>query len=63
LKKKSIKEVDRCFRGVYFLHHQGDETSVHFNETTRRYIPDCCHLQSISTNYIISFLLQHFRTQ
>jgi hypothetical protein len=23
----SIKEVDRCFRGAYSLHHQGDEWS------------------------------------
>jgi hypothetical protein len=47
----SIVGVDRRFRDVYCLHHQGDEialmmeavrtseTSVHFNVTTRRYIP------------------------
>jgi hypothetical protein len=42
-------EVDRRFRGAYCLHHQGDssmeavrtfETSVHFNVTARRYIPE-----------------------
>jgi hypothetical protein len=41
---------DRRFRGTYFLHHQSDdlmmeavstsETSVNFNVTTRRYIPE-----------------------
>jgi hypothetical protein len=45
----SIIGMDRRFRGAYFLHHQGDkymeavrtsETSVHSNETTRRYIPE-----------------------
>jgi hypothetical protein len=41
-------EVDRCFRGVYCLHHQGlmmqavhtSEMSDYFNKTTQRYIPD-----------------------
>jgi len=42
-------EVDRRFRGAYCLHHQGalmmeavrtSETSVNFNLTTRRYIPE-----------------------
>jgi hypothetical protein len=39
-------EVYRRFRGAYCLHHQVDEsvriseTSVNFNETTRRYIPE-----------------------
>jgi hypothetical protein len=52
----SLIEVDRRFRGSYCLHHQGDhasiialimdalyasETSVYFNETIRRYIPEC----------------------
>jgi hypothetical protein len=40
-------EVDQRFRGAYCLHHQGtlmeagctSEMSVHFNVTTRRYIP------------------------
>jgi hypothetical protein len=32
-------EADRRFRGVYCLHHQGDEMSVYFNETTQRYMP------------------------
>jgi hypothetical protein len=34
-------EVDRRFKGAYCLHHQGD-----FNETTRRYIPESCHLHA-----------------
>jgi hypothetical protein len=33
----SLVGVDRRFRGAYCL-HQGDETSVYSNETTRRYI-------------------------
>jgi hypothetical protein len=55
----SLVGVDRLFRGAYCLHRQGDygfitmmmeavrtsETSVYFNETTRRYIPEGCHLQ------------------
>jgi hypothetical protein len=39
----NIVEIDRCFRGAYRLHHQGDEetvstseTSVNFYEKTRR---------------------------
>jgi hypothetical protein len=56
----SLIRVDRCFRGVYCLCHQGDdwihhpddgavctsETSVYSNETTQRYIPEGPHLQS-----------------
>jgi hypothetical protein len=49
----SLVEIDRCFRGEYCFHHRSDmtealhtsETSVYFNETTRRYIPESCHLQ------------------
>jgi hypothetical protein len=41
-------EFDRCFRGAYYLHHKAlmmdavrtSETSVKFNMTTRRYIPE-----------------------
>jgi hypothetical protein len=40
----TLVEADRRFRGAYCLHHQGDETSVYFNETTRRYIPQGCHV-------------------
>jgi hypothetical protein len=47
----SHAEVDQRFRGAYCLHHQDDEalmmesvrtseTSVNFNMTTRRYIPE-----------------------
>jgi hypothetical protein len=35
----SYDEGDRRFRGAYCLHHQG-ETYVHFNVTTRFYIPE-----------------------
>jgi hypothetical protein len=44
-------EVDRRFRGAYWLHHQNDpndnavptsETSVYFNFTARCYIPEIC---------------------
>jgi hypothetical protein len=31
-----LVEIDLHFRGAYFLHHQGDETTWH-------YIPDGCH--------------------
>jgi DNA-directed RNA polymerase subunit E'/Rpb7 len=39
-------------RHVYCLHHQGveavrtSETSVYFNETTRRYIPEGCNVRT-----------------
>jgi hypothetical protein len=39
IEPRSLVEVDRRFRGAYCLHHQGDETSIYFNETTWRYIP------------------------
>jgi hypothetical protein len=54
----SLVEVDRHVRGAYRLHHQGDEmmeavriseSSVYFNETTRRYIPESCHLQTFNS--------------
>jgi hypothetical protein len=37
-----------CFRGAYCPHHQGDKTSVYFNETTWRYVPESCHLHIFS---------------
>jgi hypothetical protein len=51
-------EVDRHFRDVYCLQHQGNEaqmmegvctseTSVNFNVTTWRYIPEYSKLHSI----------------
>jgi hypothetical protein len=40
----SLVQVDRRFRGAYCLHPQGDETSVYFNKTTRRCIPEGYHL-------------------
>jgi hypothetical protein len=48
-------EVDRRFRGAYCVHHQGDlmmeavgpsETSINFNVTTWRYIPEDSTLYS-----------------
>jgi hypothetical protein len=47
-------EVEWCFRSVYRLHNQAlmmkavrtAETSVYFNETTRRFTPDGCHLHT-----------------
>jgi hypothetical protein len=54
----NLVEADRRFRVAYCLHHQVDEfalvkeavcyseTSVYFNDTTRRYIPESYHLQS-----------------
>jgi hypothetical protein len=55
----SLVEVNRRFRGLYCLHHQGDyfirllmeavrisETSVYYNETARRYIPEGCNLHT-----------------
>jgi hypothetical protein len=52
----SLFEVDRHFRGAYRLHRQDyychsdeavrtSETSVYFNETTRKYIPEGSHLR------------------
>jgi hypothetical protein len=44
----SLVEADRQFWGACCLHHQSDdsETSVYFNETTQRYIPESCNLHS-----------------
>jgi hypothetical protein len=56
----SLVEGDRRFRSVYCLHHQGDEwlnalmmeavrtseTSVNFYQTTRRDVPEGCHLHT-----------------
>jgi hypothetical protein len=55
----SIVEVDRSFRGVYYIHHEGDdnrpdeaertsETLLYIYETTWRYIPEGFHLQADS---------------
>jgi hypothetical protein len=51
----NLIETDWHFRGAYCLYHQGDdfpETSVYFHETTRRHIPEGCHLH-----------IQHFFTK
>jgi hypothetical protein len=44
----NLVEADRRFRSVYLLHQAvcTSETSVNFNETTRRYIPDDYHLHT-----------------
>jgi hypothetical protein len=36
----NIDEVYRRFKGAYYLHHQSFKTSVYFNETSQRYIPE-----------------------
>jgi hypothetical protein len=47
----SFVEVDRRFRGAYHLRRPDDEairtckTSIYFNETTRRCIPESCYFQ------------------
>jgi hypothetical protein len=56
-------ELDRRFRGAYCLHHQGGdrieavrtpETSVHFNMTTRRYVPGDSKLNNL-VSYLYGF--------
>jgi hypothetical protein len=54
----SLVGVDRRFRGVHCIHHQGSfitvvveaahtsETSVYSDETRRRYIPEGSHLHT-----------------
>jgi hypothetical protein len=47
----SLMEVDRRFRGAYYLHTgavRTSETSVCFHETTPRDIPESCHLHICS---------------
>jgi hypothetical protein len=58
----SLAEIDQSFRGVYCLHHQGDESSlmmeaistsemsVNVYQTTRRNIPDDSHLHTCREN-------------
>jgi hypothetical protein len=43
----SLVEVDQRFRGVYCLHCQGTEMVAYFHETTWRYIPESCHLDTL----------------
>jgi hypothetical protein len=40
----SLIDVHRRFRSTCCLHHQDNETSVYFHDTTRRFFPECCHL-------------------
>jgi hypothetical protein len=42
---KGLVEVHRHFRGACRLHHQGDESSVNFYQTTRRNIPQDSHFR------------------
>jgi hypothetical protein len=47
---RSLVEIDRRFRDAYYLHHEGDETSVNFYQTTRRNNPeDVYTLDSVIT--------------
>jgi hypothetical protein len=56
-------EVDRRFRDAYCLHHQvpmmkavrTSETSVSFNVTTRRYIPEDSKLHRLCLKHIYKF--------
>jgi hypothetical protein len=61
-------EVDRCFIGAYCFHHQGylfiapmmeavhtSETSVNFNVTPRRYIPEDSNLQVLSLQPVMAW--------
>jgi hypothetical protein len=41
-------EVDQRFIALVMQGVRTSETSVYFNESTRRYIPESCHLQFIS---------------
>jgi hypothetical protein len=43
-----LLEVDRHFRGeiAMMMAVRNFETSVYFCETTRRYIPESCHLKT-----------------
>jgi hypothetical protein len=48
----SLVEVDRSYRGELFIALmmealRASETSVYFNGTTRRYIPESCDLQQV----------------
>jgi hypothetical protein len=66
----SLIEVDRRLRGTYYLHHQEvrtSETSTYFKETTRRYIPEGCHLhthcrENLRTNIRNISLTNHIRS-
>jgi hypothetical protein len=54
----SVVEIDRRFRGTYYLHHQAmtlimeaestSETSINFYETTRRKFQEDNHLHTRS---------------
>jgi hypothetical protein len=56
----SLVEVYRRFGDAYYLHHQGDETSVNFYQTTRRNIPEEVILDcsSFSRSQISTLLLE-----
>jgi hypothetical protein len=53
----SLVDVEQCFRGVYCLYHQGDESLIAlmmeavctsemllYSDTTQCYVPESCHL-------------------
>jgi hypothetical protein len=50
----SLVGVDRRFRGLY-CPHNGDETSIYFNETTRHCIPEGSRLLRTHLFPFISF--------
>jgi hypothetical protein len=69
-------EVDRRFRGTYFLHHQGDvfitlmmetvgtsESSVHFNVTTQRYNSEDSKLHTHRREKLKSQIIYRFQQQ
>jgi hypothetical protein len=55
----SVVEVDRRFRGSYYVIRaimetvRIIETAVCFNETTRRYIPQSCHFKRLNRKLCI----------
>jgi hypothetical protein len=48
-------EVDRHFRGTHSLHRRTSETSVKFNVTTRRYIPEYSKLRTWNLTWLNDF--------
>jgi hypothetical protein len=62
---RSLVKADWRFRGAYYLYNQIDmalmvvaihtsETSVYFNKTTRRYVPESFHLLTRRREYLKS---------
>jgi hypothetical protein len=59
----SLVEGDRRFRNAYCIHRRPDyevhtsETSVYFNETTRHYILEACHLHEPEISHELQLLV------